>query len=81
VGYRLVVEGHVGPDWATWFGADGMQAANGVTVLDVTVEDQSELHGLLRRVHDLHLPLVSLNRVETPASAPGAASAAVAAVE
>jgi hypothetical protein len=61
--YRLEVEGRIGPEWAPWFGAVAMECVNGHTVLELMVADQSELHGLLRRVHDLHLPLVSLSRL------------------
>jgi hypothetical protein len=67
--YRLEVEGRVGPEWAAWFGAATVEAVNGTSVLQLVVADQSELHGLLRRVHDLHLPLVSLSRVARGADA------------
>lgn len=60
--YTIVVEGELGEDWASWFGAGSVRSENGHTVLQVTVSDQAELHGLLRRVHDLHLRLVSVTR-------------------
>jgi hypothetical protein len=63
-GYRLVVEGQIGPDWEAWFGALSVVAADGLTTIEVSVADQSELHGLLRRAHDLHLPIVSLTRLD-----------------
>lgn len=65
--YRIVIEGELGEDWAPWFGAGSVRSKNGTTVLQVAVSDQSELHGLLRRVHDLHLPLVSVTRSAGPA--------------
>ena len=59
--YAIRVRGHLADRWATWF--DGMtltRRPDGTTVLDGPVADQSALHGLLRKVSDLGLPLVSL---------------------
>jgi hypothetical protein len=59
--YAIQVRGHLADRWAAWF--DGMtltRRADGTTVLDGPVADQSALHGLLRKVSDLGLPLVSL---------------------
>jgi hypothetical protein len=61
--YRLVVEGRLGPEWRDWFGAAAVEVDEERTVIELRVRDQAELHGLLRRVHDLHLPLVSLTRL------------------
>ena len=65
--YAIRVQGHLADRWAAWF--DGMtltRRADGTTVLDGPVADQLALHGLLRKVRDLGLPLVSLT--PTPAS-------------
>ena len=59
--YEIRVKGHLADRWAAWF--DGMtltRRPDGTTVLDGPVADQSALHGLLRKVSDLGLPLVSL---------------------
>jgi hypothetical protein len=61
VRYEIRVKGQLADRWAAWF--DGMtltRRADGTTVLDGPVADQSALHGLLRKVSDLGLPLVSL---------------------
>ena len=63
--YAIRVKGHLADRWAAWF--DGMTLtrwADGTTVLDGPVADQSALHGLLRKVSDLGLPLVSV--IPTP---------------
>jgi hypothetical protein len=63
--YEIRVKGHLGDRWAAWF--DGMtltRRPDGTTVLDGSVADQSALHGLLRKVSDLGLPLVSV--IPTP---------------
>ena len=65
--YQIRIKGHLGPRWADWFG--GVTIAledNGDTLLTCPVEDQAALHGLLRKVRDLGLPLLSAIRVEPP---------------
>ena len=50
--------------WSAWF--DGMQITSrpdGVTVIAGAVTDQAALHGLLTKVRDLSLPLISVRRV------------------
>lgn len=62
--YEIRVEGHLSDQWVTWF--EGMTLThedNGHTVLTGSVVDQAALHGLLRRVRDLGIPLVSVIRL------------------
>jgi hypothetical protein len=59
--YEIRVTGHLARRWATWF--DGMTLTpqdDGTTVIHGPVADQSALHGLLRKLNDLGLPLVSV---------------------
>jgi hypothetical protein len=59
--YAIRLKGQPADRWAAWF--DGMtltRRTDGPTVLDGPVADQSALHGLLRKVSDLGLPLVSV---------------------
>lgn len=63
--YQVRIKGHLGPEWADWFG--GLQITlenNGDTLLTGLVADQAALHGLLRRVRDLGMPLVSVSRMK-----------------
>ena len=67
--YEIRLKGRLDPRWATWF--DGMAVSNdsdGTTVIRGHVVDQSALHGLLHKVRDIGLPLVSVVRV--PADQP-----------
>ena len=61
VQYEITVEGHLATRWAAWF--DGLSITtedDGTTVLRGFVVDQAALHGLLQRLRDLGIPLISL---------------------
>ena len=59
--YQIRVTGHLGSEWIDWF--DGLSITlqdNGETLLSGPVIDQAALHGLLRKVRDLGMPLLSV---------------------
>lgn len=63
--YEIRLTGHLDAHWTAWF--DGMMVSrqgDGSTVISGPVADQAALHGLLQRVRDLGLPLVSVRQVE-----------------
>jgi hypothetical protein len=63
--YEIRIRGHLGSRWATWF--DGMTLtamSDGTTVLEGPVVDQAALHGVLHKVRDTGLPLLSVNQVD-----------------
>jgi hypothetical protein len=63
--YEIRIKGHLDVRWADWF--DGLSVTHdgdGTTILRGPVVDQAALHGLLRKVHNLALPLVSVIRVD-----------------
>ncbi|HEY3368222.1 MAG TPA: hypothetical protein VGK74_24485 [Symbiobacteriaceae bacterium] len=63
--YQIRIKGHLGGQWTDWFGGLTITLEdNGHTLLTGPVIDQAALHGLLRKVRDLGMPLVSVNRVE-----------------
>ena len=63
--YEIRIKGHLGRQWTDWFeGATITLEDNGDTLLTGPVVDQAALHGLLRRVRDLGLPLLSVSRIE-----------------
>ncbi len=73
--YQIRVEGHLGDQWANWFeGLTITPAENGETLITGWVADQAALHGLLKKVRDLGLPLLSVNPLEP--GAPAGAEAA-----
>jgi len=63
--YQIRIKGHLGPGWTGWFGGMAITLEDdGHTLLSGPVEDQAALHGLLRKVRDLGMPLVSAIRVK-----------------
>ena len=63
--YEIRLKGHLDSRWAAWF--DGLSLTNesdGTTIISGPVVDQAALHGLLQKVRDLGLPLVSVTQVE-----------------
>src|SRR6058998_3703270 len=63
--YQIRIKGHLGRQWTDWF--EGLTITledNGETLLTGPVIDQAALHGLLRKVRDLGMPLLSVIRVQ-----------------
>jgi hypothetical protein len=64
--YQIRIKGHLDKEWSAWFeGLTITLEEAGETLLTGPVVDQAALHGLLKKVRDLGLPLLSINRVET----------------
>ena len=62
--YEIRLKGHLDDRWAAWFGDLTLtREDNGETLLTGPVVDQAALHGLLRKVRDLGVPLLSVTRV------------------
>ena len=62
--YEIRIQGHLGARWAAWF--DGLRLSNepgGTTLIAGPVADQAALHGLLQKVRDTGLPLISVIQV------------------
>ena len=74
VTYQIRIKGHLGSQWTDWF--EGLAITleeDGNTLLTGPVIDQAALHGLLKKVRDLGLPLVSVSPLEPgPSSTLGA---------
>ncbi len=61
--YEIRVEGELPADWSSWFEGMRIQAGPpGESILVGSVADQAALHGVLAKIRDLNLTLVSLNR-------------------
>ena len=64
--YQARVQGELGPGWDDWFGrATVRRQADGVTALTCELPDQAALYGLLRKLQDLGLPLLSITGIQS----------------
>jgi hypothetical protein len=75
--YQIRLKGHLGSEWTDWFGGLTITLEdNGDTLLTGPVIDQAALHGLLKKVRDLGMPLLSVIYVEPgPSTALGTGQA------
>jgi hypothetical protein len=63
--YQIRIKGHLGHQWKDWFEELAITLEdNGETLLTGPVVDQAALHGLLKKVRDLGLPLLSVNHIK-----------------
>jgi hypothetical protein len=66
VQYEIRVEGHLDARWASWFeGFTLATADDGTTVIHGSVPDQAALHGVLQKLRDLGVPLISVAQLRT----------------
>lgn len=62
--YEIRLDGRLDPRWEAWLdGFDLVAGEGGSTVLHGRVPDQAALHGVLRRVRDIGLPIISVTKV------------------
>lgn len=65
-GYQIRTKGHIDDRWSVWFeGIDLVHDIDGTTVICCPSLDQAALHGLLRKIRDLGLPLISVTRTDS----------------
>jgi hypothetical protein len=68
--YRIQVQGHVGEDWTDWFDGlavtvDKQNGSPSITTLTGTIVDQAALQGLLSKLYNIGLPLISVKLIKT----------------
>ena len=63
--YRIKLQGGLDPKWTDWFEQMAITIRGGDTILSGPVADQAALHGLLIRIRDLNLTLLSVEHIET----------------
>jgi hypothetical protein len=76
--YRIHVSGHLADRWADWLGGFELRRQDdGTTELVGPVADQAALHGVIARIRDFGLPLLSVTRVAGPDDAPKQTSTSI----
>ena len=68
--YEVRIQGHLHQRWAAWLDGDLSQINDATTVVRARVADQAALHGLLNKVRDLGLPLISVAPADRAPAAP-----------
>ena len=63
--YKIILKGTLDPSWSEWFNGFSIIAQGGETILEGIVSDQSALHGMLAKINDLGLPIISVERLES----------------
>ncbi|MCE7980413.1 MAG: hypothetical protein DYG89_04420 [Caldilinea sp. CFX5] len=75
--YQIRLKGHLDSQWSDWFGGLTVTPAeDGDTLLTGQVIDQAALHGLLRKVRDLGMPLIAVVQIQRDETPPSPSSAA-----
>jgi hypothetical protein len=70
--YRIRIKGHLGPEWSDWFGGLTISLEDsGETMLTGPVIDQAALYGLLRKLRDVGLTLISVVSARGDGEEPG----------
>ena len=64
--YQIRVEGQINSHWSHWFEGMTIEYDGNTTILTGPVADQSQLHGILQRIRDLNLTLMSVNQLKIP---------------
>ncbi len=63
--YHVRIQGELGKEWADWFEETAISREGaGFTLLTCDLPDQAALHGLLRKLRDLGMSLISINRID-----------------
>jgi hypothetical protein len=61
--YEICLRGELSPAWTNWFAGFNISSDSGFTWLTGPITDQSAMNGLLRKILDLELPILSINTI------------------
>ena len=69
--YQIKTKGKLDLKWSDWFDGFEITSCSDETVLTGYVVDQAELHGILDKLHDLHLPILLVEQLNPESEPPG----------
>ena len=73
--YEIRIKGHLANRWAAWLDGEVLQVDDGTTLVRAQVPDQAALHGLLNKLRDLGLPLISVAQADRGSAVPPSSDA------
>lgn len=68
--YQIRIQGTIDSTWSDWFGGFTIMPQNGETALEGEVTHQAALHGILAKINELGLPIISVTRLSQCPSEP-----------
>jgi len=63
--YEFRIQGILDPSWSEWLECSNMVYTTSETILSCEIQDQAMLHGLLAKIRDMNLKLISMKRLES----------------
>jgi len=63
--YEIKAAGRLGEQWTDWFGGLWVECEGEMTLISGEIRDQAALHGLLAKIRDIGMPIVSVRRLDT----------------
>jgi len=66
--YRIRLTGHLEKSWEEWFEGMSFRYEDDSTILEGDIADNSSLHSILTRIHDLNLTIISLEHIQLDSS-------------
>ena len=73
--YEIRIKGHLATRWAAWLDGEVLHVDDGTTLVRAQVPDQAALHGLLNKLRDLGLPLISVAQADHGSAVPPSSEA------
>jgi hypothetical protein len=73
--YEIRIKGHLANRWAVWLDGELLLVDDGTTLVRAQVTDQAALHGLLNKLRDLGLPLISVGPADRGSAVPPSSGA------
>jgi hypothetical protein len=61
---QIIIQGHLDMKWADWFEESEIAGCGNNTILIIHIKDEAHMHGILNKIRDLNLKLISINPID-----------------